>query len=1131
MDIQSYLNNIRSLAQSGQATEHSYRPALERLFKSIDENLTVINEPKRLVDVGAVDFVFNRRGIAFGWCEAKDLFKDIQKFKSGDYSKEQKERYKKGFPNLIYTNGTDFEFIVKGEVTGFVSIADMIPTLPARSQEFPRLEMLLKDFASQTPISINTAKQLAEMMAGKAGLIKDRIGRSLLADTEASENTDLVGQFQAFKTHLINDITINDFADIYAETIAYGLFAARLHDTESPDTFDRAEALELLPKSNPFLRSLFVYIAGPNLDDRLRGIIDDLCQVFKACDVPALMQDFGKWSARNDPFLHFYETFLAEYNPAKRKARGVWYTPEPVVNFIVRAVDDVLKTEFGLPMGLADTSKVSIDWDSGQNDLKTGKRITTKRDVHRVQILDPATGTGTFLAETIKQIAAQVKDVAPAMWSSYVERDLIPRLHGFELLMASYAMCHMKLDMMLTDMGYKPSANPPRLNVFLTNSLEEGEKLEQNLFGLARDITEEGRKASEIKNDMPIMCVIGNPPYNKSTMNKGPWITQLVACYKDDLDEQSVNSLSQDEIKFLRFAEHYIEKLGYGIVGMVVNNSFLDGVTHRIMRKHLLETFDQIHVINLHGDSNKGEQNPDGSPDKNVFDIKQGVTVVLMLKNIAGKSASCKIKYRSLYGNRESKYERLWTENINDNNASLDPSEPYHFFVPKDMTGIVQYESGFDLKSLFLSYGTGVKFRKDNLLIRKHFEPDSVAEMISDMHSLDDQPLRQKWDFSETTDWVIGQKRQLFRANDVGAVQKVMYRPLDVRYTYYPLDRVSELIPRGDSRKALMVHNLRGPNFALLSGRQNKSGSISHFFVTSLMSEMKTAERTIQSTHFPLYLYPEEGTLETERRVNFDPKIYAEIKAKAGLQPSPPLGGEGRTAQPDGERGESADGGAYAHPSGIAHGSGPLSPSPSPPEGGEGSLPDELRVFDYIYGVLHAPDYRATYAQFLKIDFPRIPYPTSPEVFAHVAQKGGALRRLHLMEEAAIGDTPFPFVGDGDTVVGKPVFAPLPQAGGVRGGSEPEASLETSPSQAHPQPLPQAGEEYGRVHINPDQYFDNVPRIAWEFHIGGYQPAQKWLKDRKGRALSFDDVVHYQKIIKILSETDRIMRDIRLPLP
>ena len=531
MDINGYLNEIRQLAATGRATEHSYRSALERLFKYIGDDLTVINEPKRLTDVGAPDFVFDRNGVSVGWCEAKDLFKEITKFKPNDYSKEQKARYAKGLPNLIYTNGTDFEFIVKGEVTGFVSIADLIPTLPARPDQFPRLEMLLKDFASQTPISINTAKQLAEMMAGKAVIIKDIMGNALVADKEAGVSTELTDQYEGFKISLIHDITIADFADIYAETIAYGLFAARLHDT-SMDTFNRAEALELLPKSNPFLRNLFVYIAGPNLDDRLRRMIDDLCDVFRACDVGALMQDFGKFTARNDPFLHFYETFLAEYNPAKRKARGVWYTPEPVVNFIVRAVDDVLKTEFGLPMGLADTSKIPIEWDTGQNDAK-GKPVMIKKDVHRVQILDPATGTGTFLAEAIKQIAAQVNNVAPAMWSSYVERDLIPRLHGFELLMASYAMCHMKLDMMLTDMGYKPSASPPRLGVYLTNSLEEGERVEQTL-PFARWLSEEAKGANTIKRDTPIMCVIGNPPYSGESANKGDWIMGLMEAYKKE---------------------------------------------------------------------------------------------------------------------------------------------------------------------------------------------------------------------------------------------------------------------------------------------------------------------------------------------------------------------------------------------------------------------------------------------------------------------------------------------------------------------------------------------------------------------------------------------------------------------
>ena len=613
MDINGYLNEIRQLAATGRATEHSYRPALERLFKSIGDDLTVINEPKRLTDVGAPDFVFDRNGVSVGWCEAKDLFKEITKFKANDYSKEQKARYAKGLPNLIYTNGTDFEFIVKGEVTGFVSIADLTPTLPARPQEFPRLEMLLKDFASQTPISINTAKQLAEMMAGKAVIIKDIMGNALTADKAAGIATELTDQFEGFKTSLIHDITIADFADVYAETIAYGLFAARLHDTETLDTFSRTEALELLPKSNPFLRNLFVYIAGPNLDDRLRRMIDDLCDVFRACDVGALMQDFGKFTARNDPFLHFYETFLAEYNPAKRKARGVWYTPEPVVNFIVRAVDDVLKTEFELPMGLADTSKIPIEWDTGQNDAK-GKPVMIKKDVHRVQILDPATGTGTFLAEAIKQIAAQVKDVAPAMWSSYVERDLIPRLHGFELLMASYAMCHMKLDMMLTDMGYKPSASPPRLGVYLTNSLEEGERVEQTL-PFARWLSEEAKGANTIKRDTPIMCVIGNPPYSGISQNMGSWIVDKIEDYKyvDGVHfGERKHWLHDDYVKFLRLAEHMIEKNGEGILGFITNHGYLDNPTFRGMRWHLLKTFDKIYVLDLHGNSKKQQTSPDG---------------------------------------------------------------------------------------------------------------------------------------------------------------------------------------------------------------------------------------------------------------------------------------------------------------------------------------------------------------------------------------------------------------------------------------------------------------------------------------------------------------------------------------
>ena len=1054
MNVGGYLDEIRKLSQSGQATEHSYRPALERLFQSIDANLTVINEPKRLTDVGAPDFVFNRNGVSVGWCEAKDLTKEITEFKSGDYSKEQKARYAKGLPNLIYTNGTDFEFIVKGEVTGFVSIADLIPTLPARPAEFPRLEMLLKDFASQTPISVNTAKQLAEMMAGKAVIIKDIMGNALVADKKAGISTELTDQYEGFKISLIHDITIADFADIYAETIAYGLFAARLHDS-SLDSFNRAEALELLPKSNPFLRSLFVYIAGPDLDDRLRRMIDDLCDVFRACDVGALMQDFGKFTAQNDPFLHFYETFLAAYNPVKRKARGVWYTPEPVVNFIVRAVDDVLKAEFALPLGLADTSKVSIDWDSGQNDAK-GRPVMVKKEVHRVQILDPATGTGTFLAEAIKQIASQVNDVAQGMWSSYVERDLIPRLHGFELLMASYAMCHMKVDMMLTELGYKPTATPPRLGVYLTNSLEEGERVEQTL-PFARWLSEEAKGANTIKRDTPIMCVIGNPPYAISSSNNGTWITSLIDDYKTGLQEQNIQALSDDYLKFIRFAQHLIEKTGEGIIGFVTNNSYIDGLIHRGVRKSLLNSFSSIYIFDLHGSTKRRERAPDGSPDRNVFDIQQGVAIAIFVKRQA-QQGPCKVYQSGMFGSREAKYSYLFEGKLSDKQfVQIEPASPGYYLVEKNFDQKDQYNEGFLITDLMAENATGVKFRKDSLLVSSHFDKNSVSEMIADMQSTESHLILSKYGFNETADWKIFHQRANFQEVNSSDIRRVCYRPFDARFTYYPHEKINRIIPRGDSRRGLMSHLVAEDNFCLITGRQGQVvGDMSWnlAFVGSSLIDQNVFYRG-GGLVAPLYLHPEpllsqdrkgqigmEYTMESKRRINFDQKIYTKIQELAGIT--------------------SADG-------------------------------NELLVFDYIYGVLYSPNYRDYYKQFLKIGFPRIPYPSSPEEFAHVAEKGGQLRRLHLMQNSAIGAAPYPFIGEGSNVVARPSLS-----------------------------------DDGRVMINSDQGFVGVPRVAWDFHIGGYQPAQKWLKDRKGRALSFEDVMHYQTIIKVLSETDRIMNEIEL---
>nr|WP_047165394.1 type ISP restriction/modification enzyme [Sphingomonas sp. Y57] len=1068
MDIQGYISEIRALYASGQSTEHSFRPALAKLFGSIDPALTVINEPKHLTDVGAPDFVFNRGDVAIGWCEAKDIGKDVRKFVATDYSKAQKERYKKGLPNLIYTNGLDFEFIRDGESVDFITIADLIPTLPARAESFPLLENRLRDFAQVTPLSVTSSAKLAAMMAGKAAIIKDIMGRALVADMKARDATgtatDLIGQYEAFKASLIHDITVEEFADIYAETIAYGLFAARLHD-ETPDTFTRAEALDLLPKTNPFLRELFIYIAGPNLDDRLRRVIDELCHVFCSTDMDRVLRNFGKITARQDPFLHFYEDFLAEYNPAKRKARGVWYTPEPVVNFIVRAVDEVLKTEFGLADGLADTSKITIDWDTGQNDPKTGKPAHIKKEVHRVQILDPATGTGTFLAEVLKLVSERIKGVAPGQLSAYIERDLIPRLHGFELLMASYAMCHMKLDMILTRLGYKPSAMPPRLGVYLTNSLEEGERVEQTLFGLSRAIANEAKAASDIKRQTPIMCVIGNPPYSGHSSNKGAWIEGLMADYKVSPELKrpaQAKWLSDDYVKFMRFAEHMIERNGEGVLGFISNHGYLDNPTFMDMRHHLRQTFDRIYVLDLHGNAKKKEVSPDGSPDKNVFDIQQGVAIIVAVKRRATAGAAkplARVLHGELWGDRDAKYQQLWGgDNSTLTTQDVSPETSPWRFKPSDKALEAAYQAGFSVADLFAPNGRpapGIVTTHDEFAIS--WSAAEAAEKVERLLATSNEDeARQHWRLCSQSQWnYAAAKSALADGAWHQAIIPIAYRPFDTRWTVY---NSHVAVHR---RERVMSHMFGHRNLALLVTKAVRDAEYAHCFLADKCNEVIFLSGVSASNAMclPLYLYPENDTLDQTIRVNFDPKLYAQIRKAAGLN--------GPLAAPDGTD-------TFRKTTGDAR-------------------PDEIKVFDYIYGALHSPAYRARYAEFLRIDFPRIPFPASPESFCKISEQGEALRRLHLMESAAIGEALYPFHGDGDSVVDKPRH------------------------------------ESGQVWINAEQYFDGVTSIAWDFHIGGYRPAQKWLKDRKGRALSYDDIRHYQRIIKTLVETDRIMREIELP--
>ncbi|MEO8886111.1 MAG: type ISP restriction/modification enzyme [Mucilaginibacter sp.] len=1021
MTIAQYIDNLQSRYKLGIATEHTYRGYLQNLLESIATGVTVTNEPAR-IKCGAPDYIITRKEIPVGYVEAKDIGKDIG---SKDY-KEQFDRYRKSLPNLIITDYLDFWLYIDGEFKTQIKIAEIVNgEIKPVPENFEAFNAFIRSFCTYVGQTIKSSQKLAVMMADKAKLLSQTIEAALNSDVENAENSTLNDQMHAFKDILIHDIKPREFADIYAQTIAYGMFAARLHDPTLP-TFSRQEAAELIPKTNPFLRKLFQYIAGVDLDSRIVWIVDALADIFRATDVAALLQNFGKATQTHDPIIHFYETFLSEYDPALRKARGVWYTPEPVVNFIVRAVDDILKTEFNLPNGLADNSKIKIKqkaFTQATTDRRSVvKEVETEIEVHKVQILDPATGTGTFLAEVVKQVYNKYKG-QQGIWSSYVENHLIPRLNGFELLMASYAMAHLKLDMLLTETGYKPTRDQ-RFKIYLTNSLEEHHPDTSTLF--ANWLSSEANEANHIKRDTPVMVVMGNPPYSGESANKGEWIMNLMEDYKKEpggkekLKERNPKWINDDYVKFLRYGQHFIERNGEGVLAFINPHGFLDNPTFRGMRWNLLKTYDKIYTIDLHGNSKKKEVSPGGSADVNVFDIMQGVSINLFVKTGKKKESELgNVFHYDLFGKRESKYQFLLNSDLKNINFDLLSNlAPKYLFKQTDVENENEYKKGCLISDLFPFNNVGIITSKDSILIKE--SQKELSQSVEDFYKIE---------------------------VDRNLIQKINYRPFDLKYIYYDV----KLIER--AREKVMKHLLNEKNIGLISSKINRQASLGYFFVSKTLTDFHILDNARDSTSiFPLYLYPERKDqltidIQSERTPNLNKEIIQQIATNLGL-----------TFTSEKEQTENT-----------------FAP---------------IDVLDYIYAVLHSPTYREKYKEFLKIDFPRVPYPKDAATFWQLVKLGGQIRQLHLLESSMVDNYITSYPQDGDNVVTAIRY------------------------------------EAGKVYINPTQYFEGVPDTTWQFYIGGYQPAQKWLKDRKGRVLSFDDIFHYQRMIVALSETERLMGEI-----
>jgi predicted helicase len=1039
MTLDQYINNINKRYQLGNATEHTFRGDLQQLLESLIPTIRATNEPKRQ-SCGAPDYILTKKDIPVGYIEAKDIGdKDLEGAKKTG-NKEQFDRYKASLNNLIFTDYIDFHLYVSGVFIAKISIAEIrlgsIVPLPNNFSDFINL---IKHFTTHIGQTIKSSKKLAEMMAGKARLLSDVIEKALTSDETQNEDSTLKDQMNAFKEILIHDITPKGFADVYAQTIAYGMFAARLHDATLP-TFSRQEAAELIPKSNPFLRKLFGYIAGPDIDDRITWIVDSLVEIFLACNVAEILKNYGKTTKMENPIIHFYETFLSEYDPKLRKARGVWYTPAPVVNFIVRAVDDILKTEFNLPNGLADNSKTKIKVNVQATDNRFKDNIkTVEREVHKVQILDPATGTGTFLAEVIRHIHKKFEG-QQGIWSNYVAAHLLPRLNGFELLMASYAMAHLQLDLLLTDTGYKPITSQ-RLKVYLTNSLEESHPDTGTIF--ANWLSGEANEANHIKRDTPVMCVIGNPPYSVSSTNKGDWIENLTADYKKKLNERNIQPLSDDYIKFIRYGQHFVQKNGSGILAYISNNSFIDGLIHRQMRKNLLETFDNIHILDLHGNSKKQETGPDGSSDQNVFDIMQGVSINIFVKTGNKKKTElAKVYHYDLFGKREEKYDFLLQNSLKTIAfKQLPNNEPNYFFVNKNFDGESEYSKGFKVDELFKIYTSGIKTHRDDFVI--NFSEDKLKSKIDIFFDKNNsvEEIKMELKLKNNRDWSIEEAR---KNNDFHSdhIKNITYRPFDDRKIYYD----SRLIDYG--REAVMKHIIGG-SLSFVSFRQSRNEEQGTFLISKNIVGKDAISSLDTCSVFPLYLYhdtDEQQSIEkqSKRTPNLNTKIVAELEKILCLQFVTEKVQNEKTFSP-------------------------------------------IDILDYIYAVLHSPKYRTKYKEFLKIDFPRAPYPKGIGIFWQLVKLGSEIRRIHLLESSIINQYITQYPINGDNVVGKTKY------------------------------------QGGNVYINESQYFGNVPQKVWEFYIGGYQPAQKWLKDRKEMTLGFDDILHYQKIIVALNETIRLM--------
>jgi type I restriction-modification system DNA methylase subunit len=940
--VEVYLDAIAALTQRGDAREESYYPILkallEKLAEELNQPLQVTILPKK-TEAGSPDFrIWDGAYRVIGYIEAKAPGTNLDVVARS----EQLQRYRATFPNLLLTDFYEFRLYRQGECLkqvqiGRWQIARRAGARPPTENIDPFRQLIAHFFGFVLP-PLLTAEELARQLARRTRFLRDEV----ILPEIAQKQKALWGFYEAFQKYLVADLKEADFADLYAQTLTYGLFAARMR--AQGDHFNRRLAHDLIPPTIGILRDIFRYISLGDPSPQMETLIDDIAAVLRAADVQAILQAYQAQGKGDDPILHFYETFLAEYDPGTRERRGVYYTPQAVVQYIVRGVHALLRARFGYTYGLADEG---------------------------VTLLDPAAGTCTFLAEAIRVAFTEyTRLLGQGLKDTLLRRHILPHFFGFELLMAPYAIGHLQISLLLQELGI-PLPEGERFQLYLTNALDMESLQQATLPGLA-SLSEESYHAAKVKKQEPILVILGNPPYSGHSANKGLWEKELKedydglpSYYKVDnrpLGEKNPKWLQDDYVKFLRFAQWKIHKAGRGIVAMITNHSYLDNPTFRGMRQSLLQTFDEIYILDLHGNSLKRETTPSGGLDENVFDIRQGVAIGFFVKH--GNPEKRGVFHADLYGRREDKYTWLTQHTLHNTPFQpIQPTSPFYFLVPRQMPNSESYFAWPSVPEIFPLSSVGIVTARDHLTI--HETPEKVWNVVQAFVRLDPETAREAFQLGkDAQDWKVALAQQDLRADGgphKDKITPILYRPFDVRYTYYT-GRVRGFHCR--PRPEVMRHMLAGENLALITNRQVAISAFQHALVTEVPVDLHILETAHASAYvFPLYLYPPAepwGLAQEGRQPNLAPRLLERLRETYGFSPTPE------------------------------------------------------QVLAYIYAVLYSPTYRRVYAEALRSDFPRIPFVRDGEVFRRMAELGRRLIDLHLLRSKDLDPPRVRFEGEGD---------------------------------------------------------------------------------------------------------------------